>query len=109
LSESWGRTGASLSVQVLQEFYVTVTRKLKRPLALENAHRIVASLSHWQVHAPQAADVLAAIDLHATAQLSFWDSMIITSAAQLNCRVLLSEDLSAGQEIAGVTIVNPFS
>lgn len=58
------RTGAGcVSVQVLQEVYVNVTRKLSTPLPTETAEQIVAALSRWEVHAPTAEDVLGAIDL----------------------------------------------
>ena len=106
--EVWRAGNGCVSVQVLQEFYVNATRKLKNPLTLETARRIIVSLSRWEVHAPDAEDVLAAIDLQRSAQLSFWDAMVVSSAGKLGCSVLYSEDLNAGQAIAGVTVVNPF-
>jgi len=93
----------------LQEFYVNVTRKLSTPLPTETAEQIVAALSRWEVHAPTAEDVLGAIDLQRQEGLSFWDAMILTSAGKLGCRVIYSEDLNAGQVIAGVRVVNPFA
>ena len=53
--------------------------------------------------------VIAAIDLHQKQQLSFWDAMVVHSAATLGCERLYSEDLNAGQLILGVRVVNPFS
>ncbi len=107
--EVWRAGNGCVSVQVLQEFYVNATRKLKKPLTGETARRIVRSLSRWDVHAPGAEDVLLAIDLQRSAQLSFWDAMVVSSAGALGCRVLYSEDLNAGQAIAGITVVNPFA
>lgn len=104
----WRSGNGCLSVQVMQEFYVNATRKLPHSLTQNDAKRIVASLSRWHVHSPTTEDVLSAIDLQAVAQLSFWDAMIVTSAARLGCAVLYSEDLNSGQEVAGVRIVNPF-
>lgn len=104
----WRVGNGCISVQVLQEFYVNATRKLSTPLEQATAERIIVSLSRWEVHAPTAEDVLSAIALHAQVQLSFWDAMILTSASKLGCTVLYSEDLNAGQHIAGVQVVNPF-
>src|SRR5437016_2107492 len=60
----WQTGAGRLSVQVLQEFFVALTRKVRKPLAVEDARAIVADLAHSQIHAPASADVLAAIDLH---------------------------------------------
>jgi predicted nucleic acid-binding protein len=104
---AWDAGGACLSVQVLQEFYVTVTRKvdgMTRPIARD----LVEDYSRWQVHRPAAEDVVAAIDLHQRNRISFLDAMIVRSAGKLGCRRLLTEDLNAGQSFAGVRVVNPF-
>lgn len=108
VGDLWRRGNGCISVQVLQEFYVNATRKLSMPLERTTAERIVVSLSRWEVHAPTAEDVISAIALHAQVQLSFWDAMILTSASKLGCRVLYSEDLNAGQRVAGVEVINPF-
>jgi predicted nucleic acid-binding protein len=108
IDTAWRDGNGCVSVQVLQEFYVNATRKLERRLPVETAKRLVASLSRWEVHAPEAEDVLSAIDLQQHAHLSFWDAMVLQSAGKLGCSLLYSEDLNAGQRIAGVTIVNPF-
>jgi predicted nucleic acid-binding protein len=97
-----------LSVQVLKEFFVTVTRKVPHPLDGRAAARIVESLAGWRVHAPGAQDVLAAIEIHLGARLSLWDAMVVHSAHQMRCRVLWSEDLSHGWAHQGVRVQNPF-
>lgn len=102
------RTGA-LSIQVLQEFYVNVTRKLAEPLPSRLARERIRVLSRWPTHRPRAADVIAAIDLHNKYDVSFWDAMILRSAASLGCDRVWSEDLNAGQRYDGVTVVNPFA
>ena len=104
----WRVGNGCVSVQVLQEFYVNATRKLARPVTADTAARIVASLSHWEVHAPGADDVLSAIVLHRSARLSFWDAMVVTSAHAMGCELLYSEDLNTGQSIGGVTVVHRF-
>lgn len=109
VQELWESGGGCISVQVLQEFYVTVTRKVAAPMPLEDAERIVRNLSFWRVHSPQAGDVLGAIGLQQRYLLSFWDAMILWSAAQLGCRTLWSEDLNPGQVYESTQILNPFT
>lgn len=98
----------ALSVQVLQEFYVNVTRKIAATLPPQVAVERLRLLSRWPVHSPLAHDVAAAAELAERSQLSFWDAMVVHSAAQLGCSTLWTEDLNAGQVIAGVEIRNPF-
>ncbi|CAN5351161.1 hypothetical protein BH23ACT9_BH23ACT9_21880 [soil metagenome] len=61
------------------------------------------------MHAPLAHDVLAAAAVAEHHQLSFWDAMIVRSAAELGCSTLWTEDLNSGQQIGGVTVRNPFA
>jgi predicted nucleic acid-binding protein len=68
----------------------------------------VADLAHWRTHAPQASDLLQAIDLQQSYQLSFWDAMIVQSATNLGCQQLLSEDLNHGQVYGPLEVINPF-
>ncbi|MQL53657.1 PIN domain-containing protein [Desulfofundulus thermobenzoicus] len=104
----WDNRCGCLSVQVLQEFYVTVTQKVDRLLAFEEASRIIANLAHWHVHAPLAADVLEAIKIQQRYRLSFWDAMIIRSAQALGCGILWTEDLNQGQVYEEIKVLNPF-
>ena len=108
IKELWESEGGCLSVQVLQEFYVTTTLKVARPMDPETAGRIIRELSHWHIHSPEAADVLGAIELHRRAGISFWDAMILWSARKLGCTSLLSEDLNPDQVYNGVRVLNPF-
>lgn len=94
-----------VSMQVLQEYFVTVTRKLKLDATI--ARRKVEILGEFDVAAPEIADILAAIDLHRLHGFSFWDALVLRAAKQTGCTVLLSEDFPAGQEIDGILIVNP--
>ena len=105
----WASEAGCLSIQVLQEFYVTITRKVEAPLNPQDAAKLVADLSAWRVHTPTIADLLSAIDIQQRYQLSFWDAMVIQSAMQLSCEALWSEDLNAGQEYGGVKLINPFT
>ena len=95
-----------LSLQVLQEYFVGLTKKLGVETAI--ARRKVELAAEFDVVIPQAADVLAAVDLHLLHRISFWDALIVRAAKQGGCRVLLSEDMQHRGEIDGVRIVNPF-
>lgn len=109
IEDLWNAGTGCLSVQVLQEFYVTVTQKVPKPLAPETAARIIEYLSHWRVHAPAASDVLEAIELQRRYRISFWDAMIICSADALGCKVIWSEDLNSGQRYGKTMALNPFA
>jgi predicted nucleic acid-binding protein len=108
VEELWNTREGCLSIQVLQEFFVATTRKIPRPLEAPAAAQIIDDLTHWHVHAPAAADVLAAIDIHQRTGASFWDAMILRSAKELGCQTLQSEDLNPGQAYEGVRVLNPF-
>ena len=95
-----------VSLQVLQEYFVTVTRKLHVDARI--ARRKVELLSEFDVAAPDVADILAAIDLHRLHSFPFWDALILRSAKQAGCSVLFSEDFQARREVDGLRIVNPF-
>jgi predicted nucleic acid-binding protein len=108
VQELWYNKTGCLSVQVLQEFYVTVTQKVKQPLNVDTAIRIIEDLALWRVYGPDARDVLAAIDLQQRYMLSFWDAMIIWSAVQLKCKTIWTEDLNPSQVYEGARVLNPF-
>jgi len=95
-----------VSLQILQEYFVTITRKLHVDARV--ARRKVELLAEFDVAAPDVGDILAAIDLHRLHGFSFWDALVLRAAKQAGCSVLLSEDLQNAREIDGVRIVNPF-
>jgi predicted nucleic acid-binding protein len=101
------RTGV-LSIQVLQELYVTVTRKLKKPLSSAKALEVVEEYLTWNVIENTGKLLTAAIALQQKAQLSFWDAMVVQAAIEGGCDTLYSEDLNAGQRFGSLVIVNPF-
>jgi predicted nucleic acid-binding protein len=100
-----GGTGV-VSLQVLQEYFVTITRKLHVDARI--ARRKVELLAEFDVAVRNVADILAAIDLHRLHGFSFWDALVLRAAKQAGCSVLLSEDLQEAREIDGIRIVNPF-
>jgi predicted nucleic acid-binding protein len=108
LRELWNDGTGLLSPQVLQEFYVNVTRKIAKPLAKDVARRIVSAYAIWCVDVT-SDDIGAAFRIEDAAKIGFWDALIIASAAKAGATRLLSEDLNAGQTIAGVLVENPFA
>lgn len=108
LLDLWESGQGLLSTQVLQEFFVSVTRKIPQPLGLKTAKQIVNDLLSWDIVINDGDSILEAIELHSNHGYSFWDSLIIQAAIKGGASLLLSEDLSGGQTIRGVTIKNPF-
>lgn len=109
LQELWAERTGILSVQVLQEFYVNATRKLRTPLPKPAARGVVSSYAAWCVDGTSAADMSAAFQIEDDAKISFWDALILAVAARSGATRVLSEDLNAGQTVSGVTIENPFA
>lgn len=105
----WRDRRGALSVQVLQEFYVNATRKITKSMGPDVAVDTLKSLARWRVHSPLPDDVIAAAALSSRHQLSFWDAMIVRSAAELRCDTLWTEGLNDGQVIEGVRLTNPFT
>lgn len=105
----WDEGVGCVSVQVLQEFFVTVTRKIPKPLSADDALDRVRDLKAWTVFSPKADDVIAAVNLHKRHSINFWDAMIVQAASEMRCDVLWTEDLNDGQVLEGVTVRNPFA
>jgi len=95
-----------ISTQVIQEFYVAITKKLNiEPLLAKD---IIHSFEHFEIVSVNINIIKEAIDCSIINRLSFWDSLIICAAENTKCEYLYSEDLNHGQIIRGVKIVNPF-
>ena len=102
------RTGV-LSVQVLQELYVTLTRKLRRPIPSARAAEIVREYLAWRVIDNDGELLVAAMTLQQKGSISFWDALVVEAAAAGGCDRLYSEDLNPRQRFGSVEIVNPFA
>lgn len=96
-----------LSTQVLQEYFVTATRKLNVEPAI--ARRKVELFARLDLVQIDLDTILAAIDLHRLHQFSFWDALIIQSALVSGCRILFTEDLQQRRRVNGLEVLNPFS
>jgi predicted nucleic acid-binding protein len=97
------------STQVLQELYVTLTRKGKTPMRPDAALRYIDQVAAWPVAVTDFKSVRRAVELSIASMLSFWDALIVVAAENSGAGRLYSEDLQAGQELLGVRILNPFS
>ncbi len=95
-----------LSTQVFQEFYSVATRRLH--IAPLTAKTILTSFFEWETAVITAEDITRAIDGNVLWQVSFWDALILVAAARLKCDRIYTEDLSHGQVINGVRIINPY-
>lgn len=109
IEDLWRSGSGVISTQVVQEFFVSVTTKIQKPLNKVIAREIVHDLLKWDVVLNDGESIVKAIDIHQRYHYSFWDALIIHAAIQGNAAVLLSEDLSDGQIIQGVKIKNPFA
>lgn len=107
LHELWSEHTGVLSMQVLQEFYVNVTRKISRPISKESARLVVSSYTIWCVDTTPA-EISTAFRIEDESRIGFWDALIVASALRGGATRILSEDLNAGQTIAGIHIQNPF-
>jgi len=107
LAQLWESRCGRLSVQVLQEFYVVAAGKLKSAIGGAAAREVVSTYAPWVTSDADVATVLRGAELGELAQLSFWDGMIVAAAERCGATILYTEDLTDGQVIAGVRIVNP--
>jgi predicted nucleic acid-binding protein len=104
----WKSQAGRLSVQVLSEFYVTVTANLRPGMPQEAARRDVRALMAWRPVQVEGATMDGAWLLQDRYRLSWWDALIVSAALSADCRFLLSEDFQAGQDLGGVQVINPF-
>jgi predicted nucleic acid-binding protein len=109
LIDLWNAKGGVLSTQVLQEFYVTVTKKVASPLTPESAREIIEDFLTWEVVTNDGEAVLEAIDLQINEKISFWDALVVAAAGKGRADILLSEDLSDGRKFGNISIRNPFA
>lgn len=100
----------SLSVQVLQEFYVQATRATRpNPLSHEIAAGLVRTwLLRFPVQDVTVSVLSSALDIKSVHRLSYWDAAIVAAAQALGCREVLSEDMAHGRQVESILILNPF-
>ena len=104
----WEQKTGRLSFQVLNEFYVTVTRKLQPGLEPQSAREDVRLLLAWQPIAVDARVVEGAWNIQDQYKLAWWDALVVSAAQLTDCRYLLTEDLQDNLRIGNVEVINPF-
>jgi predicted nucleic acid-binding protein len=104
----WKRGSGRVSRQVLNEFYVNVTRKLRPPMPLSEARAEVHRYEVWQPWPIDQATVETAWAIESRYGLHYWDSLIVASAQHMGCRYILSEDMAHQQQYGEVTVIDPF-
>lgn len=108
LHELWKERAGALSTQVLEEFYVNVTRKIASPIPKKSARAVVSSYLIWCADTT-SEEISAAFRIEDEARIGFWDALIVAAAMKARADRILSEDLNPGQTISGVRIENPFA
>ncbi|MGA3027467.1 MAG: PIN domain-containing protein [Bryobacteraceae bacterium] len=98
-----------VSTQVLQELFVTLTRKASQRCSIKEALAVLDDLTAWPLMVVDYSAIRAAAGVADQAKLSFWDALVVVAAARTGAAVLYTEDLNDGQEILGVRISNPFT
>lgn len=95
-------------MQVLKEFFVTVTLKLANKMDSIDAINVAYDLLTWNICLETKASFEKSIDIVKKYRFSIWDAGILSSAIMSDCNVLYSEDIQNNQVIEGVRIINPF-
>ena len=94
-----------LSIQVLQEYANIALKKLQQepPVVL----RQLKLLEGFKIVTPSSKMVRRTVEIRNSYRVSFWDASIVAAAEAADCDLILSEDLSTGQDYAGVEVINP--
>jgi predicted nucleic acid-binding protein len=108
IEDLWEEKSGILSTQVLQEFYVNITRKIPTPLLPAQARGVIENYLVWRVELNGPETILLASEIEERYNLSFWDSMIVAAARNAEAEKILTEDLNPGQIVEGILIENPF-
>jgi len=107
VEELWNKRAGVLSNQVLQEFYVAVTRKIQSTISKSEAREILRAYICWNIRELSPAAIIRAAEIEEKYRISFWDALIIVAAYEAKCEKVLTEDLNSGQVIEGILIENP--
>ena len=108
VADLWNFRKGVLSIQVLQELFVTVTKKIPKPLDVKTTRDIIRDFLLWEVVDNDGDLMLVAMDVQMKYSYAYWDSLIIAAAIKSRASTLMTEDLSNGQIIEGVMLKNPF-
>ena len=108
LSLIWKERSGRISYQVLNEYYVTVTQRLKPGLNKDEARSDINDLQSWKPTTVDRVVIDGAWSIQDQYELSWWDCLILSAALKLDCQYLLTEDMQHDQNVGGLRLVNPF-
>jgi predicted nucleic acid-binding protein len=108
IAQLWQNRCGKISYQCLNEYYVTVTQRLKPGLAKETARADVKSLQTWNPTSVDKIVIESAWTIQDRYRFSWWDSLILSAAQKLDCQIILSEDMQHLQQVDNLQIINPF-
>ncbi len=108
VKDLWEKRNGVLSTQVLQEFYINVTKKIPNPISPLEAREIIRSYMCWDIKENLPMSIIRASELEEKYYISFWDALIVVAAYEAKVDKILTEDLSSGQIIEGILVENPF-
>ena len=109
LETLWRERSGTLSIQVLQEFYVNIRRKALQPVSIDQARSLISDYMAWNPVTNDGSLLMQALECEARYKVSFWDSMILAAAQQSGAGILLSEDFSHDRAYGDVLARNPFA
>ena len=105
----WETKTGVLSNQVLQEFYINVTKKIPRRLTPLETRDIIRSYVCWNIKEITPMSIIRASEIEEKNSISFWDALVVVAAYEAGVIKILTEDMNSGQLIEGVLIENPFN
>jgi len=108
LTDLWQEKRGVLSTQVLQEFYITMTRKVGHLLPRKTVRDILRDYFRWPVERIEPETIINASRIEESYRISFWDALIVAAASQASASKILTEDLKTGQVMEGILLENPF-
>lgn len=108
ITSLWQSGNGRISIQVLNEYYVTVTRRLDPSMPAQQARSHIEDLMAWSPAPVDSDMVRLAWAIQDRYGFSWWDCLIVAAARMQDCRYLLTENMQHGQQLDGLTVVSPF-
>lgn len=108
VKDLWDKRTGVMSSQVLQEFYVNVTKKISKPIKTLEARELLRSYLCWDIRGNMPSSIIRASEIEEKYCISFWDALIVVAAYEAKASIILTEDMNSGQTIEGILIKNPF-
>lgn len=108
VKDLWENRTGVLSTQVLQEFYINVTRKLGALITPFEAREIIRSYACWEIKGNDSVSIIRASEIEEKYHISFRDALVVVAAYESKVDTILTENLNSGQTIEGILIENPF-